>query len=84
MNRRLFCQSLAMTLATLGSSRHLSPLAGSMQTTSGQSDRLAQVLGLEGAETAWLRDLSTREHGALLAALTSGAAPTPATISLIY
>ena len=56
-----------------------------MQTASAQGpDRLAQVLGLKGAETVWLNDLSTRERSALLAALTSGAAPTPATINLIY
>lgn len=78
MNRRVFCQSLGATLATLS--------AGARPADAAQTprDRLASVLGLAGAEVAWLTDLSAAEQGALLSALTSTARPSRRTIDLLY
>lgn len=77
INRRLFCQSLGIALATLGG---LTPVDAA-QT---QPGRLARILGLEGAEVAWLDDLTPGERGALLAALTAGKPlPRPA-VDLLY
>ena len=78
MNRRLFCKSLGIALATLGVG------ARAADATQSTVDRLAQVLGLEGAEAAWLDDLSPRERSALLAALTSRTRPSRATVDLLY
>ena len=78
MNRRLFCRSLAIALATLGVG------AGAADAEQPTLDRLARVLGLEGAEVAWLNDLSPRERSALLAALTSRTRPSRATVDLLY
>lgn len=78
MNRRLFCRSLGIALATLG--------AGVRPATAVEptSQRLATVLGLTGTEVRWLNDLSAAERGALLTGLTSGSRPSRATIDLLY
>ena len=78
MNRRLFFKSLGIALATLG----VAP--GSADAAQPTLDRLAQVLGLEGAEVAWLNDLSPPERSTLLAALTSRTRPSRATVDLLY
>jgi hypothetical protein len=78
MNRRLFCRSLGIALATLGVG---ATAADGAEPT---LDRLARVLGLEGAEVAWLDDLSPRERSALLTALTSRARPSRVTVDLLY
>ena len=78
MNRRLFCRSLGIALATLGVG------AAAADAAEPTLDRLARVLGLEGAEVAWLNDLSPRERNALLTALTSRARPSRATVDLLY
>jgi hypothetical protein len=78
MNRRLFCRSLGIVLATLGVA------TGAADAAPPTLERLAQVLGLEGAEVAWLNDLSDRERSALLAALTSRTRPSRATVDLLY
>ena len=78
MNRRLFCRSLAIALATLG----VGPRAANAEQST--LDQLARVLGLKGAEVAWLNDLSPRERSALLSALTSRARPSRATVDLLY
>jgi hypothetical protein len=78
MDRRGFCQSLGLTLATLG--------AVARPADGGQAprDRLSRVLGLEAAEVAWLDDLTALEQRTLLASLTSGATPSPKAIDLLY
>jgi hypothetical protein len=78
MNRRLFCRSLGIALATLGVGARA---ADAPQQT---PDRLARVLGLEGAEVTWLNILSPRERSALLAGLTSRTRPSRATVDLLY
>lgn len=77
MNRRLFCRSLGIALATLGAGVRPAPAQPA-------SERLATLLGLTGTEVAWLKDLSAAERGALLTALTSGTKPSRATIDLLY
>ena len=79
MNRRLFCRSLGIALATLGVGARAA--SGAQQPT---LDRLARVLGLEGTEVAWLNTLSPRERSALLAGLTSRTRPSRATVELLY
>jgi hypothetical protein len=66
LNRRLFCQSLGIALATLGAGLHPADAAQA------QRDRLARILGLEGSEVAWLADLTASERGTLLGALSAG------------
>ena len=77
MDRRGFCQSLALTLATLGTSAR----PADAQTP---RDRLAGVLGLKAGEIAWLNDLTALEQRALLSSLTAGAKPSPKAIDLLY
>ena len=63
---RVFCRSLALALATLGASARPADAAETPR------DRLARVLGLEGAEIAWLNDLyCSEQQRALLSALTA-------------
>jgi len=78
MNRRMFCQSLGVALATLGAG------AGSADAAVPLRDRLVRVLGLKDAEMAWLDDLSAIEQRALLDSLTSGARPSRTAIDLLY
>ena len=78
MDRRGFCQSLALTLATLGASARPTDAAQTPR------DRLAGVLGLEAGEIAWLNDLTALEQRALLSSLTAGAKPSPKAIDLLY
>lgn len=78
MNRRLFCQSLGIALATLAAGARPSAVVEP------PTERLAKMLGLTGTEVAWLNDLSAAERGALLTALASGTRPSRATIDLLY
>jgi hypothetical protein len=78
INRRLFCQSLGIALTTLGAG--LTPVEAA-QT---QPDRLARILGLEGAEVAWLADLTPAERATLLAALTAGKPLPRRAVDLLY
>lgn len=78
MNRRLFCRSLGIALATLGTGVRPGAAVEPL------SQRLATVLGLQGTEVAWLNDLSAAGRAALLTALTSGTKPSRATIDLLY
>lgn len=78
MNRRMFCQSLGVALATLSAG------AGPVDAALPPHDRLARLLGLKDTEIAWLNDLSAVEQRALLASLTSSARPSPKAIDLLY
>ncbi len=78
MNRRSFCRSLGLTVATLG--------AGARPAHAAETPRehLARVVGLQGAEVAWLDDLSAAQQRDLLSGLTSPGVPSRNAIDLLY
>lgn len=78
MNRRAFCRSLGATLVTVGAaspSRHAAEIP---------RDGLARVLGLRGAEVAWLDDLSAAQQRELWSALAGPRPLARGTINLLY
>ena len=75
LNRRTFCFALAAAITTSPACRRGAPPE--------PRDGLAQLLGLEGDELAWLDALPAEQQAELYTALTSGEPPSRRTVDLI-